>query len=116
MVFIRSLDKNGDWVFGKSKADYLNNANALRQNLETRLLEYKNDWFNDEDKGIDYDFYLANKRTRKELENAIKNTILATEDVVDILFFETNLNNRELSVVARVQTIYNKALTVNVNI
>lgn len=116
MVFTRSLDKNGDWVFGKSKADYLSNENAVRQNLETRLMEHKNDWFDDEDKGIDYDFYLTNKQTQKELENAIKYTMLTTEDVANILSFDTELNNRELSIKARVQTIYNNTLTVNVNV
>jgi hypothetical protein len=116
MAFIRSLDENGDWLFGRSKADYLNNRNAVRQNLETRLMEYKNDWFNDEDKGIDYDFYLTNKQTQKELENAIRNTILTTEDVADIISFDTELNNRELSIRVRIQTIYSDTLTLNLNV
>lgn len=116
MATIKALDKDGDWTFGRGKADYLRGINAISQNIETRLGEYTGDWYNDETSGIDYTYYLSNKQTRTALESAIRERILGTEDVKSITFFESKLSDRSLSIVCTVSTIYSTAITINLNV
>lgn len=116
MAIARALNNNGDWTFGRGKSSYLKNDSSVKQNLETRLLEYKDDWFNNEDKGIDYNYYLSSKGTREDLENAIRFTILETEDVVEITSFYTEFQGRQLTIVFEAKTIYNTILSINTSL
>jgi hypothetical protein len=115
-MIIRALNDNGDWTFGNGKGNYLRNNKAIRQNLETRLLEHKYDWFNDEEKGIDYNYYLSSKGVSNDLENAIRYTILSTEDVTGITSFNTESKDRLLKIQFAVNTIYGTTLNINITL
>ena len=115
MVLIRALDIDGDFTFGNNKGNYISDVNALKQNIVTRLREYKNDCFFDLNSGIDYDFFLTTKQKQSELEANIKSRILQTEDVREILYFNASVTDRHLSIVVKITSLYG-TFDVNLNI
>lgn len=106
MAVIRALDENGDFAFGQNKSNYIKDEYALKQNIQTRLLEWKNDCFFDKDAGIDYDYFLTSKQTKTEFENAIRLVILQTEDVRSIERFLVQVESRSMKIFATISSIY----------
>ena len=56
---VSGLDKNLDWRFGKGRAAYKRNADAIAQNILTRLRSFLGDWYLDTEAGIDCLIYSA---------------------------------------------------------
>ena len=106
MAVIRSIDSNNDFNFGNGKSDYVEEELALKQNILTRLQEYKKDCFFDIDAGINYDYYLSSKNTQDALLKEIRYAILQTEDVMGIKSITSNIVNREILIIAQIYSIY----------
>jgi len=51
---VSGLDSNRDWRFGKGRAVYKRNADAIAQNILTRLRSFLGDWYLDTEIGIDW--------------------------------------------------------------
>ncbi len=81
---VRRVTKDGDWTFGKSKADYAVNSDAIRQNVVTRLREFTNDWFPDVKSGIDWFGLLGSLGNETAILRAVEKTILDTDGVTTI--------------------------------
>ena len=57
---VSGLDSNLDWRFGKGRAVYKRNADAIAQNILTRLRSFLGDWYLDTEIGIDWLTLLGN--------------------------------------------------------
>ena len=91
MIF-RIVDSDGDWTFGKGKQDYAKNLQALKLNLQTRILSWVGDCFFDLDAGIDWKNLLG-YNTKKELASAIKDTAFRTEGVIKVNDISIEVDN-----------------------
>lgn len=90
MIAIRRLDKDGDWTFGNGKSSYTANRESVEQSLVTRLRCVKNDWFLNMDYGIDYF-----GGTPYIVEAQIRQTILRTKGVVELVELSSDFNSDE---------------------
>jgi hypothetical protein len=103
-------------MFGRGLGDYAVDNNAVAQNLKTRLLSFKDDWFLSVDAGVDY-FNLLGYNGRQEfLINAISNTILGTYGVIKITELKTDIKERKASIVASVLTIFDEIVKLELGV
>lgn len=114
---VRAVDTNHDWTFGLGLQDYKVNERAIGQNIKTRLLSFYRDCFFDSEAGIDW-FNLLGYGTRALLLMSIKQTILATENVVGINSVDLQVDERARSFTVSydVKTIYSRSYKENVAI
>lgn len=92
---VSGLDKDGDWRFGRGLAVYASNADAVRQNVVTRLKSFASDWFLDTDANIDWIDLLGRRNTRDEILRAVERVTLATEGVTTINRLEIDVKTSE---------------------
>lgn len=104
-MIIRANDSLNDWKYGRGRADYLKDEDALKQNLKTRIASWKRDCFFDLDAGIDYNNYL-DIGTKYFLDLNVKQVILQTPDVIKINSYESTIVDRDLTITANIYTIY----------
>ena len=81
---VSGLDSNLDWRFGKGRAAYKRNADAIAQNILTRLRSFLGDWYLDTEIGIDWLTLLGNLGTEKRILRAVESTVMQTEGVISI--------------------------------
>ena len=81
---VSGLDSNRDWRFGKGRAVYKRNADAIAQNILTRLRSFRGDWYLDVDAGVNWIELLGNPGTEKRIIRAVESTVLQTEGVISI--------------------------------
>lgn len=109
----RALDVNGGWQFGRGVQSYVTEKNALKQNVMTRLRQWKGDCFFALTDGVDYNNYLDIGK-KKMLDLDIKRVILQTAGVLRISSFQSTLNTaeRNVTISCSVYTIFGD---VNIN-
>jgi len=78
---VRRITADGDWSFGKGRADYVNSSKAIRQNVVTRLRSFTDDWFLDITNGLPWIELLGNRNTENQIIAAVEKTVLETEGV-----------------------------------
>ena len=78
---VAGITASGDWRFGRGRATYLRNRDAIRQNVTTRIRSFTNDWFLDVDAGIDWITLLGSRGNESRLLRAIEKEVLTTEGV-----------------------------------
>lgn len=107
-MIIRAIDINGDWTFGKGKSSYKNNELALRQDVETRLQEWKGDCFFDNDAGVDWKNRLAKRSQLAPLRDEVRAVILKSDGVVEVVNLDFNFDStsRGLTLNYSIKTIY----------
>jgi hypothetical protein len=89
---VSGLDSNRDWRFGKGRAVYKRNADAIAQNILTRLRSFRGDWYLDVDAGVNWIELLGNPGTEKRILRAVESTVMQTDGVLSI---------QELNIVGR---------------
>lgn len=96
---VRALDKNGDWTFGRSKAQLLTKTDEVKQNIATRIKSFKNDWFLDVDAEIDWFNILSIKNNKSVIISEIERVTLATKNVKQVLNVEiVNVKGRSATI------------------
>lgn len=90
---VRKLDSNADWHFGGNKNSYLNDNNAILQNVATRLKSFKYDWFLDADANIDWLTLLSQKNNEQSIKNEVERVVKSTYGVTDIISIEIENNS-----------------------
>ena len=112
---VRAIDSNHDWTFGLGLQDYKIDERAVGQNIKTRLLSFYGDCFFDSSAGIDW-FNLLGYGTQELLLMSIKQTILATPNVVGIndVKLIVDERSRNFTVTYDVQTVYSRSYQENV--
>lgn len=104
---IRSLSEDDDWTFGRHRTG----QEEIAQNLKTRLLSFKNDWFLDNEANIDWWSLLGTKNNEQIIINEVTRVTLDTDGVVSINSLDTTLKNRNITISVAVTTIYGEITT-----
>ena len=58
-MIIRKLDASGDWVYGNGLDDYATRSEAIANNIQTRLYEWRRDCPWALQKGVDWRTFLG---------------------------------------------------------
>lgn len=110
----RGVDINGNWVFGKGKNSYAIGTDAVKINIRTRLLCFKNNCFFDLDAGIDWwNLGSGNDRNLKMLDLQIREIISGSYGVDKVISSNIDFNRitRTISVVYKIKLIDESLLT-----
>lgn len=105
---VSRLDSDGDWTFGRGRANYISKSEAVRQNVATRLKSFKNDWFLDIDQGIDWINLLGRKGTEDQILREVERVTLETDGVMRVENIEIISDNtsRTATINYKITTIY----------
>lgn len=112
MTSIRALDNNGDWDFGRGLSSYKRRQDAIIQNLQTKLKEWKFDCFFAQNSGVDYNNRLSKTNQKPLLDQEIKRIIVKTEGVLSLNSFDSNVVNRAYKATFNITTIYSPNIEV----
>jgi hypothetical protein len=100
---------NGDLDITGGTFPILEDADAIRSQLEIRLNEFTNDWFLDLNEGVDYFGEVFGKREiTDEVENQFKLVILDTQGVTGLDSITFDLDERTLDVAFVYNTIFGR--------
>lgn len=115
---VSGLDENNDWRFGRGKAAYITRAEAIRQNVATRIKSFATDFFLDTDACIDWIDLLGRRDTRDEIERAIERTVLATDGVTTITQLDVSVktSTRNATIMLSFGTIFDESITEEITI
>lgn len=107
-MIVSGLCKKGDWRFGASRANYLSGGDAIAQNVKTRLLSWKRDWWLDADACIDWFKLLSERGTSRKIKLEIERVTAATEGVVRVLSIDATVraSKRQATYTVRYLDIY----------
>ena len=103
---VSRITENGDWTFGKGKANLAVNSEEIRQNVVTRLKSFANDWFLDISANIDWFNILGNKNNEQTIRAEVTRVILATEGVTTLDKFELIVDEREANIIIEFTDIF----------
>ena len=115
---VAGIDGTGDWIFGRHKASYKTNSNAIAQNVVTRLRLFLDDWYLDVDSGIPWIELLGTRGNETMIQRNIEKAVLQTEGVKSIsrLEVETNKNSRSISVILEYNDVFDAEVSEVVDI
>ncbi len=106
-MLISKLDNNGDWSFGRNLDDYIVGAEAIAQNIKTRVRSFANDWFLDITANIDWDTILGIKNNGEIIQQEIRRVVAGTQSVVNVReVYVTIGENRKASITLSYDDIY----------
>lgn len=91
---VRNIDKNGDWMFGQSQSDYVQDAYAVVLDIKMKLREWYNDCFFALQNGIPWDIRLGSYNQKEQLDEDIYNTALSVQGVLNIMNFTSSTDGR----------------------
>lgn len=112
----RGLDKAHDWQFGNGLNNYKTGDDEIAQNVKTRLLSFRNDWFLDEDAEIDWLTLLGQKNNKSAIEAEVERVTQETDGVLRVNRVEVTVENRNASIVVEFDTINKENITSEVSI
>lgn len=105
----RALSPEGDFTFGRGSGNFLvNSPEAVAQAVRTRLLLLRGEWFLDTTEGTPYAAEILGTNTRATYDEAIRERILDTQGVTEILDYSSAVDGstRGLSVSVTIDTEY----------
>lgn len=105
----RKLDADGDYSFGGQQLDYFRDTPmAVAQAVETRLMLSRGEWFLDTTDGTPWMQEILGKSTRSTYDAAIRQRILGTPGVTELLAYSSDLDTeaRHVAVAATIKTVY----------
>ena len=109
-MIIRAVRKNDsgqeEFCFGHGYTDYKSGLSCVEQDIETALLEFKNDCFFNLEAGIDWKTRLGYHNQKEYLDEDIQNIIINRQGVISISDFNSNIIDRIYSCTISVLTIY----------
>ena len=108
-MLLRKLDSNGDMQFGNGNANfYKDQADAVAQNVYTRLKLWRSEWYLDTDEGTDWLGKCLGKNTIDSALLEIKQRILNTDGVESIVNLSASIepSTRKLSAQGTISTTY----------
>ena len=117
MILVRQLDERHDMRFDFGLASCVECTEAVAQNVKTRILLLKGEWFLDLSAGLPWLQKIMVKPASVKLANLIiRKTIQKTPGVSRIMQFSSyyDENTRKLFIEATVLTIYDEITTIKV--
>jgi hypothetical protein len=117
-VKVARLDKDNDWALGGGEGDYITNLDALKQNIQTRLRSFQNDWFLDTTQGIDWITLLGKRNAQDQIANEVRRVVLGTVGVLAITEFEIAIDRarRAAQINLTVSTIFDENIEAGVEV
>lgn len=91
----RRLDSEGDYTFGAGGADMLIDIEACAQSIRTRLWLLFWEWWEDLTDGLPLFQKILAQRDINVASEAIRNRILSTPHVRDIIYFSADWDNEQ---------------------
>ena len=91
----RRLDNDGDYTFGAGGADMLVDIEACAQSIRTRLWLLFGEWWEDLTDGLPLFQKILAQRDINIASGAIRNRILSTPHVRDIIYFSADWDNEQ---------------------
>ena len=91
----RRLDNDGDYTFGAGGADMLIDIEACAQSIRTRLWLLFGEWWEDLTDGLPLFQKILAQRDINIASEAIRNRILSTPHVRDIIYFSADWDNEQ---------------------
>ena len=110
----RAVDGNWDWVFGKSMQDYAENALGVAYTVKMKILSWYRDCFFAMDSGIDWKNIIGSKTSKEQADIAIRDIIQDEQEVLNITYFESSVNDRVYTATIRFRTIYGETIEVKI--
>lgn len=114
----RALDPSGDYIFGKGSQDFLGEAAAVAQAIQTNLALFKGEWWEDLEDGLPmFQSILQNNDSKEQLgiiDMFVKERITSTQGVSRIDSYQSSYYNRTYSAVGSVTTTSGQSATVEV--
>ena len=107
---IRNLDSNGDWTFGQSLSNYVQNEYSVNLDIKLRLREWYGDCFFALQNGIQWRERLGNFNQKELLDRDILNTIQNTQGVLNVFDFTSSTDGRRYRAQCNVYTQYSTEL------
>lgn len=106
----RKLTPDGDYSFGRGRADFLaNSPEAVAQAVRTRLQLLAGEWFLDQTEGLPAALLLG-AGAGAPYDMAIRERILETQGVAEIAAYSSNIDSdRRLSIAVTIDTDYGQA-------
>lgn len=107
----RTLSPLGDYTFGQGIGEILSNTpQTVAQAVQTRLQLAQGEWWLDKTEGTPYATQILGFHTQDLYDQAIKERILDTPDVILIESYSSFLDqNRALSIDCLLETKYGQA-------
>lgn len=106
----RALSSTGDYQFGRAGIFLQDSPAAVAQAIMTRLQLWTGEWFLDKAEGTPYDGQILGHGTQGSRDLAIKQRIVETPGVSELLSYQSSVTGRSLKVTARVATQYGSTL------
>lgn len=106
---LRMQDANGDYVFGRSAANFfVNSAAGVAQLVRTRLLLWEGEWYINTTDGTPYSTEILGTGTQSLYDLAIQERVLSTPNVTSIESYESSRDpvTRKLTVEMTVMTTF----------
>ena len=92
-MIYRKLDPDGDYTMGRGSATTLSGSDAVAQAIKTRLFLWQEEWWEDREAGLPMmQRILGFRNTQQAADILIRDRILETTDVVDMISFESTYN------------------------
>lgn len=113
----RKLDTNGDMTFGNQQSDFYRDVpEAPGQAVGTRLGLISGEWYIDISAGVPYQGGVLGKFTRESADPVIRDAILNTQGVTELLNYESafDADTRKYSVRGEVNTAFGEVAFVGV--
>ena len=107
---IRNLDSSGDWTFGQSLSNYVQNEYAVNLDIKLRLQEWYGDCFFALQNGIPWRERLGSFNQKELLDRDILNTIQNTQGVLNVFDFVSSTDGRRYRAQCNVYTQYSTEL------
>lgn len=109
-MIVSALEKDGDWGFGRGRANYITGGSAIAQKVKCRIRSFKNDNPLNMGDNIDWMYLLSEKNTEQEILREIERVTLATDGVMRIveLSMIVNKKTRKQSIELRIETVFDE--------
>jgi len=114
---VRKIDSNHDWTFGQGLGNYITKDKEISQNVTTRLKSFKNDYFLDNTKEIDWLNILGIKNNESLVIEEVRRVVQQTEGVQRVNDVSLVQNDRRNAIILiDYDTIYNTNLLEEVGV
>lgn len=98
MTRVRALDEQGDWTFGRGRANYLSGDEVVKQKVLCRLKSFVGDNPVALNAGIDWDTLLSSKKTEAITIKEIERIVASTQGVKSMSGLEVDKAGRTLNI------------------
>lgn len=103
---VRITDNNGDWTFGQGQLNYATKQKAIEYDIIQKIKEWYQDCFFALQNGIPWSIRLGAHNQKDFLDEDLKEIIRNADGVLEILSFNSVVNERRYKAEISIFTIY----------